>query len=93
MAAFFISIPKRELTGFVHDSDREFFSVPVEVVPVCCDINTKVLTVWSPLQGHDVVYPVNREVLRTEFQLMRRQRDAARRIPSPLNIPFPRVER
>lgn len=91
MAGLFISMPKRDLGSFKYEADREFFSVPVQVIPVCCELRTRLLWVWSPLQGDAVVYPVEPINLKREHQLMRRQQNVARRIPSDLNIPFPKV--
>ena len=75
---FLVTAPS-ELKGFVRESDRQFFSVPVEVEMISTDINTKLITVRSPLQG-GITYPVVSSSLKPAFRLTNRQRAAARRI-------------
>lgn len=72
----FLSVPKMDLKCFAMVEDREFFSVPVEVVPLYCNILTRFVYVKSPLQG-GIVYPVSEGCLRKRHQLTKVQlRDA-----------------
>ena len=80
MNRFFVVVPANQRKSYVHESDRVFFSVPVEVVPDHCDRIRKTLFVRSPLQSN-AVYPVGPENLKRESQLTRRQRESARRLP------------
>jgi hypothetical protein len=74
----FLVVPKSELAGFVQQSDREFFSVPVEVQLLHTNISTKLTTVYSPLQ--DATYPVSKNNLKHFYQLSNKQHKNARKI-------------
>ncbi len=76
---FFIVTTARQREGFAFKTDRDFFSVPVEVVPAYTDVATHMLYVQSPLQN-DVTYPVAAGSLRLGRVLTQKQRAAARLI-------------
>lgn len=75
----FLITKKSDLKGFSLASDREFFSAPVEVELVSTDINTRLVTVRSPLQG-GITYPVDPKNLTTKYHLSIKKLAAARRI-------------
>jgi len=75
----FLVVKSSDLQGYKNQSDRDFFAVPVEVIPHSCDRNTRMLYVRSPLQN-DVVYPVDRHDIKSEFRLTKKQLQSARTI-------------
>lgn len=75
----FIVHTKRQAKGYSLEKDREFFSVPVQVVPFYCELETRWLYVKSPLQGN-CVYPVMKKFLKTEWKLSVSEQKSARRI-------------
>ncbi len=89
---WFVSMAKKDTLSFQRQTDREFFSVPVQVIPLFCDLQNRMTHVWSPLQGGSVVYPVSKENLKCDHQLMNRQRDAARLVPVEMLSTYPEVE-
>ena len=74
----FIVLKPSARRSMIHESDREFFSAPVQVFPSHCNLDTKQLYVRSPLQN-GAVYPCDRSALKSEYQLTNKQRAAARR--------------
>lgn len=79
MNGLFIVTSTKDLSRFVNQSDRDFFSVPVEVVPHHTRLATRMLYVESPLQG-GVIYPVLKTSLKRGYSLTNRQRASARTI-------------
>lgn len=81
MSAFFIITTATDRKSYQRQSDRLFFSVPVQVIPRFCDISTRLIYCESPLQSGEF-YPVDSANLKPEFRLSKKQRESARRIVS-----------
>lgn len=79
MTNYFIRCTPAMVRSYTFAADREFFSVPVQVLLSHCEISSRFTYVVSPLQG-GACYPVEASSLKRESQLTDKQRAAARRI-------------
>lgn len=64
---FYLMTPKAELSMFIRQCDREYFSRPVRIERLYSAISTRLLYVRDPARGE--VYPVNPKHIVPWFRL------------------------
>ena len=72
MKTAFLVTPKSEISGWVHEIDRAYFSKPV-LVEIVSDENGEVIV---KDHARDHTYPVDRKYLKSKYQLTNAQRAA-----------------
>ncbi len=70
MKIAFLVTPKNEISGWTFQSDRDYFSNPVEVEIIRVD-DCGLVIVTDHRRGH--TYPVNRSNLKSKHQLTNKQ--------------------
>ena len=73
---YFIVCPKAQIKQYSFQEDRDYFSAPVEVQLLACDVSTRLLRVRDPRRNHE--YPADKANIRSFFQLTNKQRLAIR---------------
>jgi hypothetical protein len=79
MKTAYLVCPKSQLSGYIHASDREYFSRPV-LVEIVGHTDSGLLTVTDHARGH--TYPCDPKVLKSLYQLTNRQRAQAQPCPT-----------
>lgn len=68
----YLVTPKSCLSGFIFDSDREYFSKPVPVNQLYTEVSTRLVYVEDPARG--CRFPTERRLLRGFYGLTDKQR-------------------
>lgn len=72
---YYLVCPKKLLKGYLYQEDRDYFSKPVGVELLSCNIHTRLLTVRDPVRDH--TYPACKENIRFWASLSNKQLAAA----------------
>lgn len=75
MNELFLVTPKRELSGFRYQQDRDYHSKPIRVVHIASRLDHSMVTVRDEFKG--IEYPCLTSYLKRGYQLTAKQRLAA----------------
>lgn len=72
MTYHYLITTKRDAARFTCADDRDYFSRPVRVTVLSCDVSTRLVRVRDEARGHE--YPCSADDLRPHYMLSNKQK-------------------